>query len=224
MDKTTSKPELRVVIADDHPIFRRGLRAVLETDQRLQVVAEAEDGLAALACVKEHRPDVAILDVDMPGTDGMAVARAIGEQRLPTAIVFLTMHKDELLFNAALDVGAKGYVLKDSALTEIAGCVRAVASGRSFISPELSGYLLGRRERSDTLTQERPGLAALTPAKRRILSLIAQAKTNKQIAEELFISARTVEHHREHICEKLDVRGSHALMSFAIAHKSELGD
>src|SRR5580693_5720699 len=111
---TRAKSEIKIVVADDHPIFRRGLRAVLEGDPRLRVVAEAEDGAGALASIKQHLPEVAILDVDMPVTDGMAVARAVREQRLQTAIVFLTMHKDESLFNAALDLGVKGYVVKDS--------------------------------------------------------------------------------------------------------------
>jgi len=221
MDSKTKAQQIRVVIADDHPIFRRGLRVVLEADPRLQIAAEADDGAGALAAIKEHRPDVAILDVDMPEPDGMAVARAVREQRLAVSIVFLTMHRDEPLFNAALDAGVKGYVLKDSALTEITGCVRAVAGGRSFISPELSGYLLARSGRAEALVESKPGINALTPAERRVLRLIAEAKTNKQIAEELFISIRTVEHHREHICEKLDLKGSHALLKFAIEHKSE---
>ena len=214
--------EIRVVIADDHPIFRRGLRVVLEADPRLRVIAEADDGAAALAAIKEHRPDVAILDVDMPVSDGIAVARAVREQRLQVAIVFLTMHRDEPLFNAAMDAGVKGYVLKDSALTEIAGCVRTVAGGRSFISPDLSGYLLARSGRAGALVESKPGITDLTPAERRVLRMISEAKTNKQIAEELFISIRTVEHHREHISEKLDLKGSHALLKFAIEHKSEL--
>src|SRR5262249_32076841 len=222
MDSKPKARQLRVLIADDHPIFRRGLRVVLEADPRLQIVAEADDGAAALASIKEHRPEIAILDVDMPAPDGMAIARAVREQRLPVAIVFLTMHRDEPLFKAALDAGVKGYILKDSALTEIAGCVRTVGGGRSFISPELSSYLLARSRRANALVEGKPGLNDLTPAQRRVLRLISEAKTNKQIAEELFISIRTVEHHREHICEKLDLKGSHALLSFAVEHKSEL--
>ena len=222
MAATATNPEIRIVIADDHPIFRRGLQAVLEGEPRIQIVAEAQDGESALAAIKEHRPEVVILDIDMPILDGLAVARSMREQRLQAAIVFLTIHRDEPLFNAALDAGAQGYVLKDSALTEIAGCIRTVAAGRSFISPELSNYLLGRRRRADALAEHKPGVADLSPAERRVLRLISEAKTNRQIAEELFISARTVEHHREHICEKLDLRGSHALLNFAITHKSEL--
>lgn len=136
--------ELQIVIADDHPIFRRGLRTLIEADPRLKVVAEAEDGATALAEVKRLQPQVAVLDMDMPQLDGMAVARATAEQRLPVAVAFLTMHKDEATFNAALDLGVKGYVVKDSAANEIIGCIKAVAAGQSFISPVLSGHLLNR--------------------------------------------------------------------------------
>lgn len=114
--------ELTIVIADDHPIFRRGLRTIIEADPQLKVVAEAEDGQAALAEVKRLQPQVVVLDMDMPQLDGRAVAREIQAQRLPVAITFLTMHKDEATFNAALDLGVKGYVVKDSAASEIIGC------------------------------------------------------------------------------------------------------
>jgi DNA-binding NarL/FixJ family response regulator len=211
--------ELHIVIADDHPIFRRGLRLVIETDPRLKVVAEAEDGAAALLAVQQLRPQVAVLDLDMPQLDGMAVARAIREQKLPVAIAFLTMHKDEAFFNAALDLGVKGYVVKDSAASEIVGCIKAVAAGQTFISPVLSGHLV---KRSSTGTPQPSLLDNLTQAERRVLRLIAEGKLNNQIAEELFVSVRTVEHHRSNICAKLGLNGKHALLTFALTHKSEL--
>jgi DNA-binding NarL/FixJ family response regulator len=210
--------ELQIVIADDHPIFRRGLRMVIESDPRLKVVAEAEDGAAALAEVKRLRPQVAVLDMDMPHFDGMAVARAIGEQRLPVAVAFMTMHNDEATFNAALDLGVKGYVVKDGAANEIIGCIKAVAAGQSFISPVLSGHLLNR----NSPAAQPPGLNTLTPAERRVLRLIAAGKINNQIAAELFVSVRTVEHHRSNICSKLGLNGKHALLTFALTHKPEI--
>lgn len=212
--------ELHIVIADDHPIFRRGLRTVIEADPRLKVVAEAEDGATALAEVKRLQPQVVVLDMDMPQLDGMAVARAIVEQRLPVAVAFLTMHKDEATFNAALDLGVKGYVVKDSAANEIIGCIKAVAAGQSFISPVLSGLLLNRNSPG---TQQPPGgVNLLTQAERRVLRLIAAGKLNNEIAEELFVSVRTVEHHRSNICSKLGLNGKHALLTFALTHKSEI--
>ncbi len=211
--------ELQIVIADDHPIFRRGLRMVIEADPCLKVVAEAEDGATALAEVKRLQPQVVVLDLDMPRLDGMAVARAIAEQDLPVAVAFLTMHNDEATFNAALNLGVKGYVVKDSAANEIIGCIKAVAAGRSFISPVLSGHLLHRNLPG---AQQPSALNTLTQAERRVLRLIAAGKLNNEIAEELFVSVRTVEHHRSNICSKLGLNGKHALLTFALTHKSEI--
>ncbi len=211
--------EIQVVIADDHPIFRRGLRMVIETDPRLKVIAEAEDGAMALAEVKRLRPQVAVLDMDMPHLDGLSVAREIRDQRMPVAIAFLTMHKDEATFNAALDLGVKGYVVKDSAAIEIVGCIKAIAAGQSFISPVLSGHLLNRNSSS---TRPPSAMNTLTTAERRVLRLIAAGKLNNEIAETLFISVRTVEHHRSNICSKLGLNGKHALLTFALTHKAEI--
>src|SRR5438552_777287 len=161
--------ELHIIIADDHPIFRRGLRQVIEADPRLKVVAEAEDGATALAEVQRLQPQVVVLDMDMPLLDGLAVAREIREQRWPVEIAFLTMHKDEATFNAALDLGVKGYVVKDSAANEIIGCIKAVAAGQSFISPVLSGYLLNRHAPGAALAQPPSALNDLTQAERRVL-------------------------------------------------------
>ena len=216
------KPEIRIVIADDHPIFRRGLRSVIETDQQLKIVAEAEDGEAALEQIQILRPEIAILDREMPNRDGFEVMQEIQEKKLPVAVIFLTMYKDERFFNTALDRGAKGYVLKDSAVNDIIAGIKAVAAGQHFISPQLSTYLLNRRTRAISLIEQKPGLNDLTPTERQVLRLIAVNKTSKQIADELFIAVRTVEKHRANVCEKLDLRGSHALLSFALEHKSEL--
>ena len=216
------KPEIRIVIADDHPIFRRGLRSVIETDQQLKIVAEAEEGEAALEQIQILRPEIAILDMEMPNRDGFEVMQEIQEKKLPVAVIFLTMYKDERFFNTALDRGAKGYVLKDSAVNDIIAGIKAVAAGQHFISPQLSTYLLNRRTRAISLIEQKPGLNDLTPTERQVLRLIAVNKTSKQIADELFIAVRTVEKHRANVCEKLDLRGSHALLSFALEHKSEL--
>ncbi|MCA1849472.1 MAG: response regulator transcription factor [Acidobacteria bacterium] len=214
--------EIRIVIADDHPIFRKGLRQVIETDARLKVIGEADDGLTALEQIRGMQPDVVVLDVDMPNKDGFEVARAVQDERLAVEIIFLTMHKDERFFNAALDLGVKGYVLKDSVVTEIIGGIRAVAAGQNYISPPLSNYIVNRSRRAAALAQQKPGLSDLTPTERRVLNLIAEYKTSREIAGELFISTRTVEHHRANISMKLELQGSHALLKFALEHKSEL--
>lgn len=211
--------EVTILIADDHPIFRRGLRMVLESDPLIRVLAEAENGVTALAEIKRLLPKVALLDMDMPEMDGLTVAREIRDQGLPVAVAFLTMHKDEATFNTALNVGAKGYVVKDGAATEIIACVKAVAAGQSFISPVLSGHLLNR---SQSPTPATSPLESLSQAERRVLRLIAAGKLNAEIAAELFLSVRTVEHHRSNICSKLGLNGKHALLTFALTHKAEI--
>ena len=216
------KKELRVLIADDHPIFRQGLRQIIETDPGLKVVAEASDGEQAFERLCEAQPDIAVLDLSMPLKDGFAVARAVRDARLTVALVFLTMHRDEHYLNAALDLGVHGYVLKDSAVTEVVSCIRAVAAGQDYISPALSSLLLRRGARAATLAAEKPALAGLTPTERRVLKLIAEGETSRQIAQALNIGLRTVEHHRNNIAVKLELRGSHALVKFAVKHQSDL--
>jgi len=213
---------VRVLIADDHPIFRQGLRQIIEAQRDLAVVAEASDGDQALDSLQRGDVDVAVLDVTMPVKDGFVVAREARERRLAAALVFLTMHKDEHYLNAALDVGVRGYVVKDNATTEIVDCVRAVAAGGEYISPTLSSFLIRRRSRAASLAEQKPALDQLTPAERRVLRLIADGLTSREIAGQLGIGVRTVEHHRNNVAVKLELRGSHALTRFAIRHQSDL--
>ena len=214
--------EITVLIADDHPVFREGLRQVIETDEQLNVIGEAADGEAAVTRILETKADVAVLDVDMPNRDGFEVVRMLRQKQSPVRIIFLTMHKDERFLNAALDLGVNGYLLKDSAVTEIIASIKAVAAGHDYVSPVLSDYLVNRHRRTAELARAKPAIGQLTPTERRILSLLGEYKTSKEIATELFISARTVERHRANICEKLDLHGSHALIKFAVEHRSEL--
>ncbi|MEZ5425076.1 MAG: response regulator transcription factor [Pyrinomonadaceae bacterium] len=214
--------EITIIIADDHPIVRQGFRQIIERKKHLRILAESPDGRDAWKNIEELRPDVAILDVNMPEMNGFEVAQAIRDKNLPTKIVFLTMHDDEEIFNDAVDLGAKGFILKDSALTEITKCIETVNEGRHYVSPSLTGYLINRTNRSSDLLQKKPSLQDLTPAEMRILRLIAQNKKTREIAEELFISYRTVETHRSNICQKLQISGTNALLTFALTNKSEL--
>src|SRR6185295_20058770 len=148
------KAEIRIMIADDHPIFRQGLRQVIETDPGLKIVAEADDGETTLERLPQSGAEILVLDVDMPNKDGFEVVKDIRSQRLPVGVIFLTMHKDERFFNAALDLGVKGYVLKDSAVSEIIGSIRAVAGGKEYVSPALTSFLLNRGRRATALAAE----------------------------------------------------------------------
>jgi len=150
-------------------------------------------------------------------------SRAIQAERLPVVIVFLNMHKDEMHFNEALNAGAQGYLVKDSAAADVVQCLHAVAAGQQYFSPALSGHLLTRARRASELLTEQQGLSSLSPTERRVLALLGEYRTSKEIAALLGISSRTVENHRAHICEKLQLRGTHALVKFAIQHKTELG-
>lgn len=214
--------EIRLVIADDHPVFRHGLRQVVEMEPDLKILGEAGDGVAALRLIQELSPQVAVLDINMPNMKGFDVAREVRRRELPARIIFLTMYEDERMFNEALNVGARGYLLKDSATSDIVAGVRAVAAGQHYISPSISGYLVNRSERRNPPGGKPLPLESLTPAERRILKLIAEHKTSKEIAEQLFISHRTVENHRHSICHKLGIHGSNALVRFAVEHRGEL--
>lgn len=216
------KSEIRVVIADDHPVFRQGLRQVIEMEDGLSVIGEAGDGAQALRMIQDLAPDVAVLDINMPGLLGFDVVREIRQRGLRARVIFLTMYKDERMFNEALNAGALGYLLKDSAVGDIVGGIRAVASGQYYITPSISGYLVNRAARSTALSEKTLGLHDLTPTELRILKLIAEYKTSKEIAAQLFISYRTVENHRTSICNKLGIHGSNALIKFALEHRYEL--
>ena len=207
--------EITIIVADDHPIFRRGLRAVIESASNLKVIGEAENGESALAQIEQLEPDVVVLDVNMPIADGLAVAQAIQKRNLPTIPVFLTMHQDEAIFTAALEAEVRGFVIKDGAANEIIKCIEAVMAGQSFFSAALSRFLLTRHKSEKSLLEQ------LTVSERRVLTLIGAGKTSREIAEELFISVRTVEHHRAHISSKLNLKGQNALLTFALTNKTK---
>jgi DNA-binding NarL/FixJ family response regulator len=216
------KDEVKIVIADDHPIVRQGLRQMIEAEKNFTIVGEAGDGEDALQLIETHKPDVAVLDIDMPRIGGFDVARELKRKKSEVGIIFLTMHSEEEIFQTAMDLGVGGYVLKDSATTDIVAGIKSIASGKPFISPALSALLLNRRRRVNKLARQNPELDSLTPTERRILKLIAEDKTSKEIGEELFISHRTVHAHRANISNKLNLSGNLALVKFAITHKSVL--
>lgn len=214
--------ELTVLIADDHPVVRQGLRDALLSAPEFRVIGEAADGAEAWALIERLKPATAVLDIKMPKLDGLEVARLAQRHGLEVAMVVLTMYEEEELFNAAIDAGVMGYVLKENATAELVACLRSVASGKTFICPALSDLLLRRRSAARAIVKRKPGLADLTEVERRILARIAEGDTSKDIADVLEISYRTIENHRYRIAEKLDLHGTNALMKFAFENKSRL--
>jgi DNA-binding NarL/FixJ family response regulator len=216
------KDKTRIVIVDDHPIFRRGLREIIESDATYEVTAEVGDGESAIQQIKSIKPDVAVVDLNLPKMPGLELVRAVSALPHPPVIVVLTMQADEGTFNAAMDAGAHGYLVKENAVSDVLAGLKAVAAGGIFISPSVAQFEVRRHHRASVLKKHKKGLAVLTPTERRILRLVAENKTNKEIAGELFISHRTVETHRSHICEKLELSGNRALLAFAFEHRSEI--
>lgn len=211
--------QIKIFIADDHPIFRSGLRQLIALELNMEVIGEAKDGAEATERLLHAQADVALLDIDMPKASGFEVLTAVREKGVALNFIFLTMHKDEQFLNAALDLGVKGFLVKDSAAEEVIDCINAVVNGQDFISPQLTSFLLKRmRQRPAKASQ----LDQLTPTERKVLRLIAQYKTNKEIAAELFMGIRTVEQHRLNISEKFGLHGRHALMKFASENVEKL--
>jgi DNA-binding NarL/FixJ family response regulator len=203
---------IRVVIADDHGIVRSGLKMLIDRQRDMEVVAEAEDGVAALETTQAHRPHVAVLDVSMPRMTGLQAAREIRSHVPDTRVLLLSMHDDERYFLEGLEAGAAGYVLKRAADTDLIGAVRTVASGRTFLSDEAQRTLMdewlegGRAEPDDPLT----------PRELEVVKLIAEAYTNRQIAETLKLSEKTIESHRANVLSKLGMRDRVEIVRYAI--------
>jgi DNA-binding NarL/FixJ family response regulator len=206
----------RIVLAEDHAILREGLKALLSAEPSMEIVCEAEDGREALRCVASHTPDLVLIDLAMPKMNGLEAIREIRRHHGETKIVVLTVHRSEEYVHAALEAGADGYVLKDSTHAELVMAIRHVLSGRRYLGPGASemvieGYLegrksLGRRSVLDTLTQR----------ERETLKLIAEGYRNREIADFLCISVKTVEKHRGSLMRKLDLHNSAALTAFAM--------
>lgn len=213
---------ITILIADDHPIFRKGLHALLAESPDISIVGETGEGGTVIELLREKKPDVLLLDLNMPGTDGIDIASSIQRDALPVKTIVLTMHKEEEIFNKVMDLGVHGYVLKEAAILEIHDAITAVVASNYFVSPSLSNYLLRRRGQAASLLHQHPGLRTLTAAERNILKLIAENKTSKEISEALSISIRTVDNHRLSICNKLDLHGTNALLRFALDNKSSL--
>jgi DNA-binding NarL/FixJ family response regulator len=202
---------MRIVIADDHAIVRSGVRAVLERQAGLEIVAEAEDGEGALEAVRRERPDLAILDVKMPGMHGLEATRAIKRELPDTAILILSMHEDERYLFEALRAGASGYVLKRQADTDLIDAVETVRRGEPFLTPEAQRLLI-----RDVLGESDARPAELTPREEQVVKLAAEGRTNREIAEHLGLADKTAENHRANAMRKLGMRDRTELVRYAI--------
>jgi DNA-binding NarL/FixJ family response regulator len=212
--------EVRIVLADDHPVVRKGLKLSIEEDVRLKVIAEAGDGEAALALIKQLKPHLALLDIDMPKLGGIGVAKEVNRLELETKIIFLSFHRDEDFFREALEIGGKGYLLKDSAMEEIVTAINTVVAGQVYMSSAIALQLL-QGSKAENKPQDDSLIGDLTPSERRILLLIADGLSSKEIGAEISIHYRTVENHRTNICRKLGIEGANALLRFAVQHKGD---
>lgn len=213
---------ITITIADDHPMFLHGLRQAIESEKDFQLLQESRNGEQALHAIETFRPKIAVLDMDMPKMKGLDVLKELSMRKIETDVIILTMYDQEDMFNKAIDLGVMGYVLKDSAVNDIIDCIRTVASGKQYISPAISGFLVKRTKKVNEGTDAKFGLSELTTMQRKVLKLISENKTSKEIAELLFISPKTVERHRSNICDKLNITGNNALLKFVIEYKNLL--
>jgi DNA-binding NarL/FixJ family response regulator len=207
---------------DDHPLLRHGLRDFIQRKSRFRIVGEGADGEEALRLLVELKPKMIIIDIDMPRLNGLETIRALRQLPFPVRVIILTMYKEEDMFNVAMDLGAKAYILKENAPNEILVALDKVDRGESFVSPLMQVAGQRRGERARELLSMKPQIEALTPAERRILKLIGEDYTSKEIADVLGLSIRTVDNHRYHICNKLNLHGTHSLLKFAFDNSEYL--
>jgi two-component system response regulator NreC len=207
---------LRVLLADDHGIVRRGMRALLESEPDVSVVAEAADGLDALRLCEAHRPDLLILDIGMPKLNGIGVAARVQRLQPPPRVVMLSMHADESYVLQSLDAGARGYLLKDATDDDLLPAVRAVMRGKNFFSPAISDVLAEDYVR---LLKQRSLVDShhlLTDREKEVLQLIAEGRSNKEVASMLHLSVSTVETHRANFMQKLGLHNTAEIVLYAV--------
>jgi DNA-binding NarL/FixJ family response regulator len=210
---------IRVFNADDHPILRKGLTDLINQTEGLEWVGSAENGQEALEKIRAIKPDVAILDIEMPILSGLDAAQMLLSEGSPTRLVLLTLFKDKSFLNRALQLGVKGYLLKESSEKEILECIRYVYEGRAYVNASMTQYLINQPSNS-----HKDILAQLSNHEINILKLIARQKTSAEIADMLFISPKTVSNHRTNISKKLELDGvQNGLLKWAMEHRDLLG-
>jgi two-component system, NarL family, response regulator NreC len=208
---------IRLLLADDHELFRHGLKLILSSEPDVEVVGEAESGQEAIALAERLRPDVVLMDITMPDMDGSEATRHIQERLPGVRVLIVTMHESQTHFFQVLDAGACGYILKGSSPEELLTAVRAVHDGEAYLCPSVAAMLVTNyRHKADQPEMAPVAMDGLTEREQEVLRLVAEGCTSQQVAAELCISVKTVEHHRAHIMEKLDVHTRAALVRYAI--------
>ncbi len=207
--------QFTLIIVEDHPMFRNGLRLLVETIPWITIVGEYNNGESALEVLRERQIDIAIVDVDMPKMNGIELIKKCKELNLTTSLIFLTVYNEKSLLFRLMDYGAMAYLLKETATEEMQMCINNVAHGERFVSTSLQPIL----EQWKSLEGKQPTIDMLTTMEKKILTALAQMKTNKEIADAFFISEKTVENHRTNIAKKLNIQGTHALLKYAIEQK-----
>lgn len=218
----TKDKKIKIIIADDHPIFRNGLKQIIEEDDGIEITGFAENGEKAFEIIEELNPDIALLDIDMPKMTGLQVLKELKKSKSETKVIFLTVFSSEDIFDEAMELGVSGFVLKDCAVNDIVECIYKVAEDNYYISPSISNLLISRRDKIKKLEKENPNLLDLTKSELKILKSISEGKTSKEIGEEMFISYKTVENHRSNMISKLGLKGSFSLIKFALENKQLL--
>lgn len=209
-----------VIIADDHPIFRNGMRDILHEIRTVELLGEAKDGAEAYSMIIAHRPDIAILDLEMPLLSGLDVCKKVLSEKHQTRFIVLTMHKEKHYFKAAMEAGVLGYMLKDNAVQDLIRCVEAVCAGKKYTSTAIEHFLTEHHEQHQNPDVQNAN-KLLTPTEKIILKLISEGKSSADIAGLLFISVNTVDNHRANIARKLQLEGKNSLMKFAIQYKGQ---
>ena len=205
---------IRILIADDHKIFREGLQTLLQNRGDIEVIGEADNGRTVVALAAELRPDVIIMDVAMPDLNGIEATRQISAGRVGGKVLALSMHSDSRFVTRMLQAGAQGYLLKDCAFEELALAIDTIVSDGVYLSPGVTGVVV--RDYVQHLAEGDAGIAALSPREREVLQLVAEGLTTKDIAGKLHISVKTVETHRKQIMDKLEIRSVAELTKYAV--------
>jgi DNA-binding NarL/FixJ family response regulator len=212
----------KIIIADDHPIFRSGVRQIIESIKDVTLVGEAEDGAKAYHLILSELPDIAILDLEMPHLTGLDVCKKVLGEKNFTKFIILTMHKEKHYFTEAMNAGVLGYLLKDTASIDLVECIKTVNQDKKYVSPQIEKYLVGLETTNESIEYERIN-QLLTPTEKVILKLISEGNTSSDIALMLFISTNTIENHRAKISKKLELTGEkNSLLKYAIQQKNLL--